>query len=294
MTLSPQSLTEVRFSGRLDKHAKPVPDRACQTEKYTPLDYEILTDAERQFVATAFAHSGLAVADYRARPLRRRIAAALRAARVSEIDECLPTLQTDRLFAEKILTSLLIGYTLPFRDEAVFCRLHKDVLPQLLANRSGLRIWSVACSNGAELYSAAMLLANLGCLAQSILRGTDSRKVAIIEAQQHLKTFWESIPSNFADLKQGISEKEFKEQAGKIDWQVENIFSSTVKSGFEIVLCRNLAIYLQPLAAKKLWETVAQALVPGGILVTGKAEKPLPGGLWQRIDNCIYQKVEKW
>jgi hypothetical protein len=83
MTLSPQSLTEVRFSGHLDKHAKPVPDRACQTEKYTPLDYEILTDAERQFVATAFAHSGLAVADYRARPLRRRIAAALRAARVA-------------------------------------------------------------------------------------------------------------------------------------------------------------------------------------------------------------------
>jgi chemotaxis protein methyltransferase CheR len=57
-----------------------------------------------------------------------------------------------------------------------------------------------------------------------------------------------------------------------------------------MILCRNLAIYLEPATALRMWQHLANALVPGGILVVGKAEKPQLAGL-RRISPCIFKKT---
>ena len=59
---------------------------------------------------------------------------------------------------------------------------------------------------------------------------------------------------------------------------------------WDLVLCRNLAIYLQPAATANLWAALARAVRPGGVLVTGKAERPLGVRGLSPIGPCLYRR----
>jgi chemotaxis protein methyltransferase CheR len=93
--------------------------------------------------------------------------------------------QKPRLVA-KVLGSLLIGVTEFFREPDVFEHLRGQVLPAWAGSDRRLRIWSAACSNGAELYSMAILLSEAGLLERSYLLGSDCRGDAIERAEQGL------------------------------------------------------------------------------------------------------------
>jgi chemotaxis methyl-accepting protein methylase len=136
-------------------------------------------------------------------------------------------------------------------------------------------------------------LAELGILEQSDLWGTDSRASAVADARASIKQFWTTLPDAFSPLRERVGESQFVEQARRINWRVENIFSREDRSVFDVVFCRNVAIYLQSAATGRLWEILANSLAPEGILVTGKAEKPFPGRRWRRLDSCIYQAVPR-
>ncbi|MDB6077659.1 MAG: chemotaxis protein CheR, partial [Akkermansiaceae bacterium] len=74
-------------------------------------------------------------------------------------------------------------------------------------------------------------------------------------------------------------------------WEEEDLMrSQPAGSGYDLILCRNVAIYLDPGAVQSLWARLAGALSPGGYLVVGKAEKiSLPG--LRRTGPCIYVKT---
>lgn len=291
MSLSVQSLAQVRFAGRgtVRTQQRVRASRSCG--RIVCDDDEIMSEAERRLVAEAFGTTGLAREDYRSSPLRRRMAAALRAARLTDAGACAEAIRHDPILREKILNTLLIGYTLPFRDVPVFERLRRRVLPAMLAARKTLRIWSAGCSQGMELYSVALLLAEQGRLADCHLRGSDTRSKAVAEAPRLGSTFWSALPERFAGLKQ-VGRHEFLRQAAQIEWRVEDVFSCQETDRYDLIFCRNLAIYLRPAAAERLWNIMARALVQGGLLVTGKAEKPLPTDKWRRVDPCIYRVVK--
>jgi chemotaxis protein methyltransferase CheR len=292
MGLSPQSLTEVRFRGREPvRSAQPAPARVASWDP-GERKAERLTDAERRFVAAVFWPVGLDPEQYRSRPLRRRFAAALRGARMRDVEQALVAMRTDPDLAGRLGSSLLIGHTTPFRDEAVFQRLRESVVPERVAERGPLRVWSAACSHGAELYSLALILAEAGVLEASALLGTDGRAAAIADAPRYAKTFFESIPEPFRGLRAGLTEERFLELTRAIEWRRESVFAAVAEREFDIVCCRNLAIYLESTAASRLWDILARALSPGGILVTGKAEKPLPSRRFERVDACIYRVTE--
>jgi chemotaxis protein methyltransferase CheR/two-component system CheB/CheR fusion protein len=56
-----------------------------------------------------------------------------------------------------------------------------------------------------------------------------------------------------------------------------------------LIACRNFAIYLQHPAAARLWRRLHSSLRPGGLLLTGKAERPTSGFL--RAGPCLYRKA---
>jgi chemotaxis methyl-accepting protein methylase len=61
---------------------------------------------------------------------------------------------------------------------------------------------------------------------------------------------------------------------------------------WDLILCRNLAIYLEPVAAEVLWMRLAEAIAPGGYLIVGKAEKPRVSSL-RRVAPSIYCKCTR-
>ena len=183
------------------------------------------------------------------------------------------------------LSAVLIGVTDFFRDPQVFAYLDDVVLPKLSAGGRPLRVWSAGCADGAELYSMAILLAHRGLLDGSTLLGTDCRQEGIRKAERG----WFDR-SQVAHLPVPLRETFFAAEAGgwrvcnrlrqAVCWKQGNILSDqpTDAASWDLILCRNVAIYLEPAASALLWSRLLRALRVGGVLVVGTAERPASSG----------------
>jgi chemotaxis methyl-accepting protein methylase len=196
----------------------------------------------------------------------------------------------------KALDSLLIGTTEWFRDPAVFVQLERDILPKLIQRPVPPRVWSAGCSEGAELYSVAMLLAKLGALEGGRLLGSDCRPAAIERAKRGVYSPGERVMpatagGHWQELADGrIAMSHAIRQA--VQWEETDLLAPRPLGTWDLILCRNVAIYLEPVAAEALWKRLAEALAPGGFLIVGKAEKPRLSIL-RRVAPSIYCKCTR-
>jgi len=263
------------------------------------------SSAEQAFGGGALARwvlakAGLEAAHYRVRPLSRRSAACLRALRVPSEEAARTLLERQPALLDTALDSLLLGVTEFFRDPPVF-EVLRGRLPALAASTAGsrsLRIWSLSCSIGCELYSIGILLAEAGLLAGTDLLGTDCRKQPLVQAREGL------YPQTLvAAIEPGLRARHF-DAAGdcrrvreplrsQVQWRQEDLFArDTAAEEWDMIFWRNTAIYLDPAAASSVWSRLARALRPGGLLVTGKAERPGPVGHLRRVAASVYIKAE--
>ena len=209
--------------------------------------------------------------------------------------------------AETLFRELLIGVTHFFRDSASFETLKKDILPRLLAateNDSVFRVWVPGCSTGEEAYSLAMVFHECmdGISKRMTLQlfGTDIDKYAIDKAREGL--FPESIAADVSPQRLGrffVKEQQSfrirKEVRDSIVFSVQDVLKDPPFSRLNLLCCRNLLIYLNNQAQKKLLPLFHYTLVPGGILVLGPSESI--GGfstLFHTLDNKwkIFQRRE--
>jgi chemotaxis methyl-accepting protein methylase len=261
---------------------------------------DLLEPGEQDFCQWLLAQGGIDQSQYRPRPLRRRLSACYRALRVGSAAEARARLQREPALIPMAISSIVIGVTAFFRDDGVFDALCRDVLPQLLKARPSISIWSAGCSDGAELYSMAMLLSELGGLRNATLLGTDCRAHAVAAARCGEFDFSAAKPIDPA-----LRERYFEPSSGgnklrvspllrsACRWQTADILACTEAPAWDVVLCRNMAIYLEPYASAELWRRLVGTLRPGGYLVVGKAERPCRHLPLQRISACVYRHEEE-
>ena len=241
--------------------------------------------------------AGLQVGAYRPAALNRRLGACLRALRVTSPERARALLESRPELLAKVLDALLIGVSGFFRDEAVFEQLHKVILPGLLRGRPGLRVYSAGCSDGQELYSLAMLLDDLGCLDQSELLGLDCRPVAIARARAGCWPAPEANPVPLAFRARYFHGREGCARVAprlreKIRWRAGDLLAEPDPDGsWDLVLFRNVAIYMS-WEHQALWDRFAALVRPGGVLVTGKAERPPSRLPFRSIGPCLFKKME--
>ncbi|ACB76853.1 CheR family methyltransferase [Opitutus terrae] len=246
------------------------------------------------FIAALLQRANLSAASYRGPALHRRTAACLRFLGVASADEGLRRIECDPRLTQSALSVALLGVTEFFRDQAVFERLGSAVLPELLARRGRIRVWSAACSSGHELYSVAMLLAELGRLADAELLGTDCRADAIEQARAGAFD-WEAV----ASLAPFRRERYFTRygNSGLInadlrwatEWRQADLLAGVERGPWDLILWRNMAIYLEEAPAEEVWARLTRELAPGGLIVCGKADHPPAGLPLERIARCFYQ-----
>jgi hypothetical protein len=111
------------------------------------------------FLEWLFAQAGLEARRYRPETLQRRLPACLRALRVRSAAQARRLLEETPALVGTALGAMLVGVTWFFRDVSVFDMLRNYVIPTVVAKRKALYAWSAGCSDGAELYSLALLLA---------------------------------------------------------------------------------------------------------------------------------------
>ena len=247
------------------------------------------------FCQWLFERVGLDARAYRAETLLRRLPACLRELRVHTIAQARRLLEVEPALCGAAVSAILIGVTTFFRDPGVFTCV-REQLPVMAGARRSVQVWSIGCSGGEELYSVALLLAELGMLENCYLLGTDCRPDAIEAAKRarYDAMSIKNVPPSFRmryfveehqrwRLKQAV--------AAATRWRIENILEAHQPGIWDLILCRNTTMYMGTEATSVLWERFEDSLRVGGLLVLGKAERPLGTKRLSLLSPCVYRKA---
>lgn len=180
-----------------------------------------------------------------------------------------------------LCSDLLIGVTSFFRDEAAFKSLGEHVLAPLLRKKKSVRIWSIACSTGEEAYSIAILLCEymerLNYNADVKIFASDTDPDAIAVAQRGFYT-----EGSLASIDEHMIEKYFdKKEEGYIIKDMirkmivfarHNIFRDAPFSKLDLIVCRNMFIYVKPEVQKRTIGNFHHLLNDDGCLFLGSSE----------------------
>jgi chemotaxis protein methyltransferase CheR len=188
----------------------------------------------------------------------------------------------------RIIDEITTGETLFFRDMSPFDLLRFKIVPEIIdrRKRSGavvpIRIWSAACSTGQEIYSIAIVLKELlGDLSGYNIRmvGTDISDLAVSRASQGVYSQIEMARG----LTDASREKSFSPHAG--GWKIRDEIRSmatfkklnlmedfTSLGKFDIVFCRNVAIYFNERDRTSLFNRIERRMENDGYLVVGSME----------------------
>ena len=179
--------------------------------------------------------------------------------------------------------NLLITVTSFFRDPAVFKALHREVFPALMRKKPDtIRIWSAGCSTGQETYSLAIAL--LEFLEDKPHRPTvqifgtdiaDSRSIEKARVGLYLEAIEREVsPERLRRFftKETVGYRVRKSVRELCVFAKQNVMADPPFSRLDLICCRNVLIYLAPVAQRRVIETFHYALSPGGFLVLGESE----------------------
>lgn len=248
--------------------------------------------------------------------LRKLVAGRVRALNLSGAEEYCQFLGSDADIGserEELAILLTTGETYFFRDSGQHALLQKSIFPELLERRKierTLRIWCAACSSGEEAYSLAILLDEL-VTDQSqwniFILGTDINRNAIEKARQGVYTEW-----SFRGMSDERRHRYFRQQ--KNAWVLDGAIRDRVTFrpydlvagefpdyasdlyGMDLILCRNMFIYMAPPVVSRIAYKFTGTLAEGGILITGHGELYAHrlGKLRTRVfpESVVYQKSD--
>ncbi len=185
---------------------------------------------------------------------------------------------------QSLLKDLLISVTNFFRDKQAFAVLENDVVPRILENkRAGdqIRVWVAGCATGEEAYSIAMLTAEKmpgGIDAPGIqIFASDIDEAAIATAREGFYTINDAADVSperlrrfFTKVQDGYRiRRELREM---VLFANHNVLKDPPFSRLDMATCRNMLIYLNQAAQKRVMETFHFVLKPNGFLFLGASE----------------------
>jgi chemotaxis protein methyltransferase CheR len=187
-----------------------------------------------------------------------------------------------------VINAITTNETLFFRDQAPFEALRHKAIPELIDAKAGslypkrIRIWSAACSTGQESYSLAMMLCELLPDPRSwdiLIHGTDISDGAVSRASAGFYADHEIARGLPAEYRA----KYFRQEKGgwrvtdelrsMVSFQRRNLLEPFTGLGkFDVVLCRNVAIYFTPTTRRDLFLRIAATMSGDGYLFVGSQE----------------------
>jgi len=216
-----------------------------------------------------------------------------------DLDEYAQRLSADAGELNALYKDLLIGVTKFFRDHEAFARLEREVLPHVVEQvppDEELRIWVAGCGTGEEAYSLAILLDeqlpaarrrdNIKIFATDVHRASLEFASAGLYDEASLS---EVTPARLQRyfVRRGKAFQVSPELRRMIVFAPHNLIKDAPFTKLNLISCRNLLIYLQPIAQKKVLSLFHFALKTGGVLFLGPSESP--GELTEEFDPLDYQ-----
>lgn len=223
---------------------------------------------------------------YKPTSVYRRIERRMAIHKLTSIADYARFLQKNTQEVDLLFKELLIGVTSFFRDAAMWDELKVEALPKILAaypEGGNLRAWSCGCSTGEEAYSLAMLFREaLDQIKQPDnyalqIFATDLDADAITKARSGL--YPATIEADVAPerLERFFNKENNLYRVGKeiremVTFAQQNAIMDPPFTKLDILICRNLLIYLSSDLQKLLLPLFHYSLKPGGLLFLGSAE----------------------
>jgi chemotaxis protein methyltransferase CheR len=230
--------------------------------------------------------------------LDRRISARMRRVDIDDYRAYKRLLERDGDERESLLDSLSINVTGFFRNPDAWESL-RGVLGTLTSDNRTVRIWSAPCADGREPYSLAMLALDdpdIDERAVDIL-GTDINADILSEARRgryeaskttDIEAELEPLEEYGAYIDRDADCFTVRERVKDlVEFERHDLIRGADKRNFDLVLCRNLLIYIDTDYKVPIFETITGSLRDRGYLMIGMTET-LPHEFRDR-----YEPVEK-
>src|SRR5467141_1961518 len=242
---------------------------------------------------------GVDFTDYKHATLKRRILRRMLILKIKRMENYLKYLQTNPIELNSLFQDILISVTAFFREPATLEALKTEIFPNILKNRPAedpIRIWIPGCSTGEEVYSVAMnlleYLDNARIKPPIQIFATDVNENVLEKARQGV---YSASPSISAErLRRFFVKTNGSYQINKTIRKMcifakQNVTADPPFSKLDLIVCRNLLIYLGPPLRKRLLPIFHYALKPTGFLVLGDFETI---GEFDNLFNVAHKRLK--
>jgi two-component system CheB/CheR fusion protein len=291
MVLTPQEigakLSEITRRNRTP--AAPLADEHAIRSDQLQRVYELLRPA-----------SGVDFTHYKLPTVKRRLFRRMALLRIADVASYLQVLESDPNEARSLYQDLLIHVTRFFRDPDTFAGVARHVFPAIIEDRPAdqpIRIWVSGCATGEEAYSVAIAVLELvqhsrpGMRVQIFATDVSEEAVSVARAGIYPTSIEADVSPDrlrlhFVRVDGGY--RVSKSVRALCVFARQDLTRDPPFSHLDLILCRNVLIYMDTVLQKKLLSMFHYALNPGGFLMLGQAESVgAQGGLFTLVDKRL-------
>jgi two-component system CheB/CheR fusion protein len=242
--------------------------------------------------------SGVDFRHYKLPTIRRRLLRRMALHRITDVDRYVALLHATPDEVRGLFQDLLIHVTRFFREPESFESLASMVFPKLIENRDAdqpIRVWVCGCATGEEAYSVAIALMEFLEKHQSAVRAqvfaTDVSDTAVEHARGGVYSAAIAADVGSERLRRFFVRSEGNYRVSKAVRDIcvfarQDLTKDPPFSRLDLVMCRNVLIYMDALLQRKLIGLFHYSLQPHGYLVLGQAETiGTQAGLFSLIDK---------
>lgn len=234
--------------------------------------------------------TGIHILPTQASMLQSRLGRRLRSLGIRHFVDYVNLIQTPQGQSEfkAMISALTTNVTSFYRERHHFDFFVKSIAPNLIDRaRAGnpVRIWSAGCSSGPEPFSLAMCLCKMADDIEKLdikILGTDidcetlkqartgtyAKEMLSSVSQSEIQQFFKAENDKYTASSELRNIVHFKELNLNTEWPM--------KRPFDVIFCRNVAIYFDMESQMRLWNRLENALNDGGWLFMGHSERIPP------------------
>jgi two-component system, chemotaxis family, CheB/CheR fusion protein len=228
--------------------------------------------------------TGMDFSNYKTSTIHRRIVRRMLLKKIESVHDYVELLRHDGAELAALHEDLLIHVTSFFREPETFDNLKTQMLPKLFEGKTEakpLRVWVPGCSTGEEAYSIAIALVEY--LGQKVrnapvqIFATDVSEPSIEYARAGVysgATLAEVSPERLAQFfvrfDGGYRVSQYIRDL--CTFARQDVIQDPPFSRIDLISCRNVLIYLEPVLQKRVLAAFHYALNSNGVLLLGKSE----------------------